>query len=158
MSTPFLVAASIAAMHLSPSFAGESDVISRARAAFHEQLGLACPSANERHWIASDAIYKYRLTETSVLLLEGRAAAAAHLCALRKVAPEAAATNIHVFPTLEKEKVFVQYNLVPTEEMAQSVTMLAMVEMKGNQIAQFTLFNRSPESLAALRLSDSAGN
>lgn len=158
MRTRFLVAASIAAMQLSPSFAGESDVVSRARAAFHEQLGLACPSASERHWIASDAVYEYRLTETSVLLLEGRAAAAAHLCALRKVAAEAAVSNIYVFPTLEKEKVFVQCDLVPTEEMAQSITMLAMVEMKGKQIAHFRLFNRSPESLEALRSSDSGEN
>lgn len=158
MRSRFLIAATIAAMQVSPTSAVERDATERARLAFHEQINLACPPAEGPRWLTSDAVYRYHLDSSRVLLVEGRTAIAAHLCALQKLAPVARVPNIHVFPTLEAEKVFVQYEMLPSDTTARRVTMLAIIEMNRDQIATFTLLNRSPESLLALQQSAGSEN
>lgn len=160
MRLRFLIASGMVAMQVSQTFAVERNVTERARLAFHEQMSFACRPTDRSDWIASGAVYRYNLDDTGarVLSLEGRAAALAHLCALRRVEPEASYTNVRVLETLEKETVFIQYEVLPFDVTARRATKLAIIQMNGDQIASFTLLNRSTESLVVLQRAFGAGN
>ena len=148
MKKLLVIIAAIAATHLSPAFAIEMDVIERAQAAFAAQLALKCVPSAQADWVAEDAVYQYALSGIDVSLrIEGRAAVAAHLCALSAADPNANVDNVHYSPTLDPEVVFVQYEQVPVDAAATRTNTLAIIEMRGNQITNFTQLNRSPESL-----------
>jgi hypothetical protein len=147
-----VVIAAIAATQLPPALAVEKDAIERAQVAFAEQIELNCASSTQIEWVAEDAVYQYVLSDINVRLrVEGRDAVAAHLCALSAVAPIAGAENIRYFPTLTREEVFVQYDLVPVDGIGKRRNLLAIIEMRDNQIANFTQLSRSPESLRVLK-------
>ncbi|MBI1397219.1 MAG: hypothetical protein GC151_14700 [Betaproteobacteria bacterium] len=158
MRKSLFVVAAMAAMQLSCAFAADGEVIARARVAFGEQVKLSCSRNVEPAWIAPEAVYRYRLNDTSELHVEGRRGVIAHLCALKEVGRSTAAENVRFFPTLEADTVFVQYDLVPVGGPATSSRMLAIIEMRGDRIAGFTQLNRSPESLEALELLNAGTN
>lgn len=147
-----VIIAAIAATHLSPAFAIEMDVIERAQAAFAAQLTLKCVPGAQADWVAEDAVYQYALSGIDVSLrIEGRAAVAAHLCALSAADPNANVENVHYSPTLDPEVVFVQYERLPVDGVGERSGQLAIIQMRANQIARFTQLSRSPESLEALK-------
>jgi hypothetical protein len=152
MRALLFVIATIAALNTSPASAVQKDVIERASLAFTEQLELSCTPGAEPEWIAEDAVYKYALSSLYVWLrVEGREAVAAHLCGLSAVAPAAEVENIQYIPTPDREVVFVHYDLVPTDGSGERKSPLAMIEMRGNQIVNFTQLSRSPQSLNVLQ-------
>ena len=141
----------IAAAYLSPALAVERDVIDRARVAFSEQLELTSATGGELEWIAEDAVYQYPLNNINVKLrVEGRDAVAAHLRALFDVAPKAAVENIEYFPTLDRDVVFVRYDLASSESSGERSSTVAIITMRDNQIAEFTQLNQSAHSLEVL--------
>ena len=143
--------AAIAATQLSPAFAIERNVIDRAQAAFDAQLALECVSNTQIDWVAEDAVYQYALSGVDVSLrVEGRAAVAAHLCALSVVAPDAIAENVHYSPTLDPEVVYVQYDLVTVDGAGKHRKPLAIIQMREDQIVKFRQLSKSPESLKVL--------
>ena len=154
-----VIAAALAATQLPPALAGDqaaSGLIGRAEKAFASQLAQSHTSASgkdgEATWIAEDAVYQYALSGIEVSLrIQGRAAVTTYLRALADAAPNAAIENIRFFPTLEPELVFVQYDLVPADDVAKRTSPLAIIQMEGDQIVKFTQLNRTPQSLQALK-------
>ncbi len=145
-----IVFATLAVMQIYPASAVERDVIERARLAFSEQLELASSTSVDFEWIAEDAVYQYPLNDINVKLrVEGRDAIAAHLRALIDVAPHAEVGNIQYFPTLDRDMVFVRYDLIPAGggELRSTV---AIITMRGDQIAALTQLNRSAQNLEVL--------
>jgi len=129
-------------------------VIERAQIAFAAQLALDCASGTQAEWVADDAVYQYALTGIEVKLqVEGRANVAEHLCAMSAVAPEAIAQDIHYFPTLKPDLVYVQYDLVSTDGTGRDSRPLAIIQMQDDQIISFTQLSRSPESLRVVNAS-----
>jgi hypothetical protein len=129
-------------------------VIERAEIAFAAQLALDCASGTQAEWVADDAVYQYALSGIEVKLqVEGRANVAEHLCAMSAVAPEAVAQNIHYFPTLKPDLVYVQYDLVSTDSKGKDSRPLAIIQMQDDQIISFTQLSRSPESLRVVNAS-----
>jgi hypothetical protein len=125
--------------------------IERAQAAFAAQLALDCAPGMQMHWVAEEAVYQYALSRVDVRLqVEGRASVAEHLCALSAVAPDAIVQNIHYFPTLKPDLVYVQYDLIPTDGTRERSRPLAIIEMQGDQIVRFTQLSRSPESMTVV--------
>ena len=152
MKMLLVIIATIAATQLSPAFATERDVIERAQAAFDAQLALDCVPNSQIDWVAEDAVYQYALSGIDMSLrMEGRAVIAEPLCALSAVAPAAVAENMHYFPTLHPDMVYVQYDLVPIDGIGKRTSPLAIIQMRDNQIARFTQLSKSPESLDVLK-------
>jgi hypothetical protein len=144
--------ASIAIAQIPQAFAVERDSIERTQAAFDAQLTLACDQSSQAEWVAEDAVYQYALTgiDTS-LRVEGRAAIKAHLCALSAVGSDVIAENIHYYPTLDPEMVYVQYDVVPIDGIGEnSREVAAVIQMRADQIVRFTQLSRSAESLDVL--------
>jgi hypothetical protein len=152
MKKLLVMIAAIIATQLSPAFATERDAIERAQAAFDAQLALECVSDAQIDWVTEDAVYQYALSGIDVSLrMEGRSVVAAHLCALSAVATDASAENIHYFPTLDPEVVYVQYDLVPVDGAGKSTKPLLVIQMRDDKIARFTQLSKSPESLEVLK-------
>lgn len=129
-------------------------VIERAQTAFAAQLALDCAAGTQAEWVADDAVYQYALSGIEVKLqVEGRANVAEHLCAMSAVAPEAIAQDIHYFPTLKPDLVYVQYDLIPTDGTGKHSRPLAIIQMQDDQIIRFTQLSRSPESLTVVNAS-----
>jgi hypothetical protein len=129
-------------------------IIERAQTAFAAQLALDCGPDTQMEWVAEDAVYQYALSGIDVnLRMEGRTVVAEHLCAMSDFAPEAIAQNIHYFPTLMPDLVYVQYDLVPTDGTSERSRPLAIIQMRADQIVKFTQLSRSPESLKVLTAS-----
>ncbi len=144
--------AALAVLQLSPALAAERDVIERARLAFSEQLQLVCSDNAGYGWIAENAVYQYPLNGINVKLrVEGRDAVAAHLRALAEVAPDIRVENIHYYPTLKGNVVFVQYDRVSGGGTGERRPVVAIIEMDGDQIANFTQLNGTRESLQAMQ-------
>lgn len=151
-----LLIAAVGVMQLTSSFAADpaaGTVVTRAKNAFAAQLAMQDPRGA---WIAEDAIYQYTLSEYGLrgsgvnLNVEGRQAVLAHLRALADSAPRASVANVYVFPTLEPDLVFVQYELKPADGSKTSMP-LAIVQMRGNEIVKYTQLSRTPEILQALK-------
>lgn len=141
----------VAAMQFSPAFAVERDVIERAKLAFSEQLELTSSASGEYEWIAEDAVYQYPLNDINVKLrVEGRDAIAAHLRALFDVAPETEVEKVSYFPTLDRNVVFVRYDLVATDGSGDRRATVAIVTMRGDQIVEFTQLNQSAKNIEVL--------
>ncbi|MGD2140580.1 MAG: hypothetical protein PVH25_09305 [Burkholderiales bacterium] len=142
----------ITAGYVAPALAVPNDVIDRAQTAFTEQLSLDCTSNAPRDWVAKDAVYQYVLSDIYLRLsVEGRDAVAEHLCALSDGKSGGnVIQDIHYYPTLDPEVVFVQYEMVPVDGFGKRANQLAIIRMRNNQIARFTQLNRSPESLKVL--------
>ena len=152
MKKLLVIIATIAATQLSPAFAIERDVIERAQAAFDAQLALDCVPNAQNDWVAEDAVYQYALSGIDVSLrMQGRAVIAEHLCALSVFSRGAIAENIHYFPTLHPEIVYVQYDLIPANGSGKRSKPLAIIQMRDTQIARFTQLSKSPESLEVLK-------
>jgi len=152
MKKLFVIIATIAATQLSLAFAIEKDVIERAQAAFDAQLALQCFPDTKIDWVAEDAVYQYALTGIDVnLRIQGRDVVAEHLCALSAVAMDAKIENVHYFPTLQPDIVYVQYDLVPADGQGERSKPLAMIQMRDKKIAKFTQLSKSPESLKVLK-------
>ena len=146
-----IVFAAVAAMQLSPAFAIERDVIDRAKLAFSAQLEMTSSAIGGFDWIAEDAVYQYPLNDINVKLrVEGRDAIARHLRALSAIKSNVDAESIHYYPTLDPNVVFVQYYLVPADGNGERRNTIAIIEMRDNQIANFTQLNRSTDSLQVL--------
>ncbi len=151
MKSLLFVVVTIVAAHLSPALAMEKDIVERAKVVFTEQLELRCTPSTQTDWIAEDAVYQYALSHIDVRLhLEGRKAIADHLCALSQSSPIAKAENIRYFPTLNRDIVYVQFDLVPVDGVGKRGSPLAIIEMRDNQIASFMQLSRSPGSLKVL--------
>lgn len=151
-----LLVAAISVTYLSSAFAADpaaEPVAARAKNAFVAQLAMQDAHGT---WIAEDAIYQYTLTEYGLrghgvnLTVEGRQAVLAHLRALADGAPRANISNVYVFPTLEPDVVFVQYELRPVDGGKASMP-LAIIQMRGNEIVKYTQLSRTPEILQALK-------
>ena len=99
-------------------------------------------------------MYQYALSGIDVKLqVEGRANVAEHLCAMSAVAPAAIAQDVHYYPTLKPDLVYVQYDLVSTDGTGRHSRPLAIIQMQDDQIISFTQLSRSPESLTAVNAS-----
>jgi hypothetical protein len=152
MKKLFVMIATVAATQMSPAFAMERDVIARAQAAFDAQLALRCAADTRIDWLAEDAVYQYALTGIDVSLrMQGRGVVAEHLCAIAAVAPDAKVENVHYFPTLHPDIVYVQYDLVPADADAERSKPLAVIQMRDEKIASFTQLSKSPQSLQVLK-------
>ena len=148
----FVGLAVLAAVHLSPAFATERDVIQRAKLAFSEQLELVSSVSGEYEWIAENAVYQYPLYDINVKLrVEGRDAVSAHLRAVAAVAPNMQVENISYYPTLDRNVVFVQYDRVSRDGTDERRRIVAIMEMRGDQIVSFTQLNTTRESLQAMQ-------
>ncbi|UCH48823.1 MAG: nuclear transport factor 2 family protein [Betaproteobacteria bacterium] len=146
--------AAIMAMQISPAFAVERDVIERAKLAFSEQLGLTSSTIGEFAWIAEDAVYQYPLNDINVKLrVEGRDAIAVHLRALFDVAPNTEVANVSYYPTLDRDVVFVRYDLVAVDGSDERRSTVAIITMRGDQIVEFTQLNQSAQNLEVLNKS-----
>lgn len=157
MKKSLVIATLLAAYQTTSVAAGETtgSVVQRAEKAFAAQLTLTRAASGVENappaWIAKDAVYQYALRGIDVTLrVEGRTAVAAHLRALAEAAPGALIENVHIYPTLEPEVVFVQYDLLPQDGVGKRTSPLAIIEMRGEQIVKFTQLSRSSESLRAL--------
>jgi hypothetical protein len=154
-----VTAAVLAVTQLSPLWAADratDNLIERAEKAFASQLAQTHTTGRgedaDALWIAKDAVYQYALNGIGASLrLEGRAVITAHLSALADAAPSAAIESIRFFPTIEPDLVFVQYALVPVDGVGKRSNSLAIIQMRGDQIAKFTQLNRTPETLQALK-------
>lgn len=152
MKTLLFAIATIVALNAPTASAIQKNSIERAKDAFTRQLELNCTTDAQREWITEDAVYQYALSNIHVKLrVEGRAAIAEHLCAISESGPRAQVQNIRYFPTLHQNIVYVQYDLVSADGIKQPVSPLAIIEMRGNQIINFTQLSRSPESLKVLQ-------
>jgi len=148
----FVALAALAVLQLSPALAAERDVIERARLAFSEQLQLVCSAAGEYDWIAENAVYQYPLHDINVKLrVEGRDAVAAHLRAVADVSPDIRVENIRYYPTLKHDVVFVQYDRVSVDGIGERRPIVAIIEMDGDRIANFTQLNGTRESIQAVK-------
>lgn len=135
----------------SAAFAVERDVMERAKLAFSEQLQVTSAMSCDFEWIAADAVYQYPLGDINVKLrVEGRDAVAAHLRAASEIALDSKVENISYFPTLDSNIVFVQYDLVFVDVSGERRRMVAIIEMRDDQIARFTQLNGAPEALQVL--------
>lgn len=143
----------IIAGYVSPALAIPKDVVDRAQAAFSEQLSLDyCIAKAPLQWMARDAVFQYRLNDIDVKLrVEGRRAIAAHLCALSELAPTTVVENVRYYATLHEEIVYVQYEVVPVEDAVRRINTIAIIEMNGDQISNFTLLNRSAASFQIMQ-------
>jgi ketosteroid isomerase-like protein len=149
-----VVLTALAAMQLSPAFAVERDVIERATLAFSEQLELTSSTNGDLEWIAEDAVYQYPLNDINVKLrVEGRDAVGAHLRALFDVAPKTEVENIQYFPTLDRNVVFVRYDLMSSDGSGKRLSTVAIITMRGDQIVEFTQLNQSAQNLEVLNKS-----
>jgi len=152
MKKTLVAFAALAAIQLSPVFAAERDVIERARLAFSEQLQSACSASGEYEWLAENAVYQYPLQDINVKLrVEGRDAVAKHLRAVSEIAPGTGVENVRYFPTLDQNVVFVQYDRVSHGERGERRPVVAIIEMRGDQIVNLTQLNGTRESLQALQ-------
>jgi hypothetical protein len=141
----------LTAIHLAPVSAAERDVIERARLAFSEQLRLACSVNGEYGWIAEHAVYQYPLAGIDMTLrVEGRDAVANHLREISEIDPATQVENIAYYPTLDRNIVFVQYDRVSHGESVERRPIVAIIEMRGDQIVKFTQLNGARESLQAV--------
>lgn len=144
--------AALAAIQLSPVYAVERDVIDRAKLAFSEQLQLTCSESGEYEWIAENAVYQYPLDDINVKLrVEGRDAIAKHLRAVSEIAPGPGVENIGYYRTLDSNVVFVQYDRMSHGESGERRPVVAIIEMRGDQIVNFTQLNSTRESLEAVQ-------
>lgn len=143
----------------SGAFAAERDVIERAKLAFSEQLRLTSSSSSAFEWIAEDAVYQYPLGDINVKLrVEGRDAISEHLRALVDFAPNTDVANIEYFPTLDRDVVFVRYDLLSAGDGGKLGSRMVIVTMRGDQIAGLIQLNGSQESLQVLRAAVQGGN
>ena len=134
--------------------AAERDVIERAKLAFSEQLQLTSSSSSAFEWIAEDAVYQYPLGNINVKLrVEGRDAISAHLRALVDVAPNTDVVNIEYFPTLNRDVVFVRYDLLSAEDGSKLLSTMVIITMRDDQIVELTQLNRSAQTLEVLNKS-----
>ena len=148
------VIAALATMQLSPALAVERDLIERARVAFSEQLELTSSTIGDLEWIAEDAVYQYPLNDINVKLrVEGRDAIASHLRALFQVAPHTKVENVTYYPTLDRDVVFVRYDLVAVDGSGELRSTVAIITMRGAQIVEFMQLNQSAQSLEVLNMS-----
>lgn len=162
IASAVLAAGAVSAAETNPLAADRltDDVVKRAREAFNAQLAMRDPQAP---WVAEDAVYQYALTEYGLrgsgvnVRVEGRPAVLAYLRALADNAPKATISNLYVFPTLEPDLVFVQYQRTPADGSKPSMP-LAIIEMRGKEIARYTQLGRSPEILQALKTGIAPGN
>jgi hypothetical protein len=147
-----IIVAAFVVTQSSPAFAIVKDSIERAQAAFDAQLTFNCVQGKQIDWVTEDAVYQYALSDIDVSLrVEGRDAVAAHLCALSSAAPDSIAENIHYYPTLNPEMVYVQYDVVPIDGIGEhSREVAAVIQMRADQIVRFTQLSRSAESLEVL--------
>jgi len=147
-----VVFAALAAIHLSPAFSAERDVIDRAKLAFSDQLQLICSDTGEYDWIAENAVYQYPLHDIHLKLrVEGRDAISRHLRALSEVAPKTAVEDVTYYPTLDSDIVFVQYDLVSGEGRNERRRVAGIIEMHGDQIASFIQLNSTRENLKVMQ-------
>ncbi len=138
-------------MLASPAIAVERDVIERAKIAFSEQLQLTSSSSSAFQWIAEDAVYQYPLSSINVKLrVEGRDAISAHLRALVDFAPHTKVANIQYFPTLDRDVVFVRYDILSADDGGKVRSTMAIITMRDDQIAEFTQLNQSAQTLEVL--------
>jgi hypothetical protein len=146
-----VVIGTIVATLSSPAYAVAADAVKGAQVAFAKQLGFNCVSGEGTDWIAEDAIYQYALNRVDIRLhVEGRKAIADYLCALSESAQTTKVANVHFYPTLNPEKVFVQYELVPVDGIGERRGAMAIIEMRDHRIAGLTQLSRSPGSLKVL--------
>ena len=142
----------LSAFQMSSVMAAERDVIDRARVAFDDQLQLSCSVGGEYDWIADNAVYQYPLHDINVKLrVEGRDAVAEHLRALAEIEPSVAIENISFYPTLKPDVVFVRYEVVKTDSAEKRRPVVAIIEMRGNQIAGFTQLNSTDANLQVMQ-------
>lgn len=138
----------------SGAFAAERDVIERAKLAFSEQLRLTSSSSSAFEWIAEDAVYQYPLSNINVKLrVEGRDAISEHLRALVDVSPNTDVANIEYFPTLNRDVVFVRYDLLSAEDGSNLRSTMVIITMRDDQIVEFTQLNQSAQTLEVLNKS-----
>lgn len=147
----FIAMVAIMAMQ-SGALAVERDVIERAKLAFSEQLRLTSSTSGDLEWIAEDAVYQYPLNDINVKLrVEGRDAITAHLRALSELAPQSEVASIQYYPTLDRNVVFVRYDLMTASGNREVRSTMVIITMRDDQIAELTQLNSGPESLKALK-------
>ncbi len=152
MRKPLIALAILVAIQSAPVFAAERDVMDRARLAFSEQLQLACSESGEFDWVAENAVYQFPLNDINVKLrVEGRDAVAKHLRAVSEIALGTDVENVRYYPTLDRNIVFVQYERVSRGENGERRPIVAIIEMRGDQIVEFTQLNGTRESLQAVQ-------
>ena len=69
-------------------------------------------------------------------------------------------TNVHVFPTSDRNTVFVQYDIVAgsSERASDALDQLALIHMRGDKIEKMVNFNAPPASLAHSSACATPGN
>lgn len=158
-----VIAAAVATGHCASVLAADdiaASVMQRAEKAFVSLQALARdtdgPQRIHSHWMTRDVVYQYALSEYGLratdlnFRLQGRGAVAEHLAALAVAAPSAVIDNVRVFPTLESDVVFVQYDLVSVDGRGKLASPLAIIQMQGDRIAKFTQLVRAPATFQAL--------
>jgi hypothetical protein len=129
-------------------------IIERAQNAFARQLNIDCQADEQMNWVAEDAVYEYALSRIDVRLqLQGRSSVTEHLCALSETTAQNIVRNVHYFPTLKPDLVYVQYELVATDGSGNNTRPLAIIQMRDDQIVHFTQLSRSTESMEIVNAS-----
>lgn len=134
---------------------GDATGIARAKKAFGAYLtAWASPEVTRDagfEGISQDAVFEYALARQGwTAKVEGKTAILEHLRGLAKIASNWKFSNVHFFPTLDPNVVFVQYeataHLSATGQALRHKS-IAVVEMTGDQIARMRELSNSQRLL-----------